>query len=262
VTRSLVSKLAASLLLIRLFTCDAIAQSAPDAQQLLAAADTIRTPAKPNVLSVELIEFRAGKQVDAKTLAVFSKPNGEGTFRTLVRFDAPARDAGKLMLKSGDELWFYDPAAQGSIRISPEQRLLGQESNGDVMTSNFSHDYSATYKGEEDVVDGDRKTRHCNKLELTKRVSDAQYQRIEMWIDASDNKPVKAKFYAESDKLLKTAFYRNYVQQLGEDRPSEAVIIDGLDPNWVTTMRMSNYAWKDIPDAWMQRDQLPRVRAQ
>ncbi|WP_277182757.1 outer membrane lipoprotein-sorting protein [Caballeronia sp. BR00000012568055] len=245
-----------------IFSAHAFAQATPDAQQLLAASDSIRTPSKSYVLTTALTEYRAGKQVDSNTLSVFSKPNGDGTYRTLVRFDAPVRDAGKLMLKSGDDLWFYDPASQASVRISPEQRLLGQESNGDVMTTNFSHDYTATFKGAEDVMDGDRQTRHCNKLELTKTVPDAQYQRIEMWLDAKDNRPVKGKFYAQSDRLLKTAFYRNYMPQLGVDRPGEAVIIDGLDPGWVTVMRFSNYTWKDIPDAWMQRDYLPRIKAQ
>lgn len=238
------------------------AQSAPDAQQLLAASDSIRSPSKPYVVTTGLTEYRAGKQVASNALSVFSKPNGDGTYRTLVRFEAPARDLGKLMLKSGDDLWFFDPSSQASVRISPEQRLLGQESSGDVMTTNFSHDYTATLKGTEDVLDGDRKTRHCNKLELAGSVAGVQYQRIEMWLDAVSDQPVKAKFYAQSGRLLKTAFYRNYVPQLGVDRPSEVVIIDGLDPGWVTVMRMSGYAWKDIPDAWMQRDYLPRFKLQ
>ena len=39
---------------------------------------------------------------------------------------------------------------------------------------------------------------------------DVTYHRIEMWIDASNNRPVKARFYSESGRLLKTAYYRQY----------------------------------------------------
>ena len=29
---------------------------------------------------------------------------------------------------------------------------------------------------------------------------------------------------------------------------------------WVTVMRYSDYAWRDVPDAWLQRDYLPRFK--
>lgn len=255
--------LLASLCLIQLFAGGARAAGAPDAQQLLAASDAIRIPARSFVLNASLAEYRAGKEVDSNALAIYTKPDADGgTFRTLVRFLAPARDAGKLMLKSGDDLWFYDPTNQASVRISPDQRLLGRESNGDVVTANFSHDYAATLAGEEDVMDGDRQQRHCYRLTLTGRTPNLIYSRIEMWLDATNSRPVKAKFYVDSGKLLKTAFYRRYTPQLGAERPTEFVIIDGLDSSWVTVMRFDNYAWRDIPDAWMQRDYLPRFRAE
>ena len=239
------------------------ALAAQDAQQLLAASDVVRVPGQSFVVDAALTEYRGGKQVDANGLTIYTKPDvGGGTFRTLVRFVTPARDVGKLMLKSGDDLWFYDPASQSSVRISPDQRLLGQESNGDVVTANLSHDYSAQAAGEEDVMDGDRQQRHCNRLSLTGKTSDLVYSRIEMWLDASNAHPVKARFYANGDRLLKTAFYRRYQKQLGAMRPTEVVIIDGLDPGWVTVMRFDNYAWREIPDAWMQRDYLPRFRAE
>ncbi|TDN70716.1 outer membrane lipoprotein-sorting protein [Paraburkholderia sp. BL10I2N1] len=251
----------ALLLVMQLAPFHAHAQAAPDAQQLLAASDAIRTPAQPFVLNAALTEYRSGKQIDANMLSIYTKPDAPGgTFRTLVRFVAPARDVGKLMLKNGDDLWFYDPANQASIRISPDQRLLGQEANGDVVTVNLAHDYTATLLGEEDVTDGDRQLRHCYKLSLAGKTPGLIYHRIEMWLDAANTRPVKARFFSESDRLLKTAFYRRYTMQLGAERPTEFVIIDGLDPNWVTVMRFSDYAWRGIPDAWMQRDYLARFR--
>ena len=41
---------------------------------------------------------------------------------------------------------------------------------------------------------------------------------------------------------------------------AETIIIDGLNPNWVTVMRFSNYAWREVPDVWLQRDYLPRFK--
>ena len=233
------------------------AHAAPTAQAILAASDAVRNPDKPFSLTVALVEYKNGRQTDGNTLSVYSN---SGQFRSLIRFVAPARDANKLMLKNGNDLWFFDPSSKASIRLSPQQRLLGQASNGDVVTVNLAKDYKADLAGEESVQDGERQTRKCYKLALVGVAPDVTYNKIEMWIDMANNRPVKARFYTESGQLLKTAYYRRYQANLGMERPTEAVIIDGLDPNWVTVMRYSDYAYRDIPEAWLQRDYLPRFK--
>ena len=237
------------------------ARGAPDAQAILAASDVVRNPSKSFGVVVTLIEYRNRKQTDANTLEVYSKAESAGgQYRSLIRFVSPPRDADKLMLKSGNDLWFFDPASKASIRLSPQQRLLGQAANGDVVTVNMAKDYQAELIGEEDVTDGERLSRHCYRLRLAEQSPDVTYDHIEMWIEIGTARPVKAHFYAESDRLLKTAYYRKFQPQLGRERPSEIVIIDGLDPGWVTVMRYSEYAWRDIPDSWLQRDYLPRFK--
>lgn len=233
--------------------------AAPDAQTILAASDAIRNPGKPFSLITTLIEYRQGRQTDSEELQVYSKASAvDGQFRSLIRFVAPARDAGKLMLKDGNELWFFDPSSQATIRISPRERLLGQAANGDVVTVNLARDYRAKLMGEEDVMDGERHMRHAYKLALAAISPDVTYDHIEMWIDVSSMRPIKSKFYAQSGGLLKTAYYRHFQPELGVARPTETVIIDGLDPNWITVMRFSDYAWRDVPDSWLQRAYLPR----
>jgi outer membrane lipoprotein-sorting protein len=237
------------------------AHAAPNAQDILAASDAIRNPDKPFSLTTVLVEYRNAKEVDTNTLTVYSKADTKsGQFRSLIRFVAPMRDANKLMLKNGNDLWFFDPSSKASIRLSPQQRLLGQASNGDVVTVNLAKDYSAKLLAEEDVQDGDRKTRHCYKLALAAVSTDVTYDHIEMWLDTTSSRPVKSRFYTESGQLLKSAYYRRYQAQLGVERPTETVIIDGLDPNWVTVMRFSDYAFREVPEVWLQRDYLPRFK--
>ena len=246
-------------LLMLAFT--APAQAALNAQQILAASDEVRNPDFPFGLTTTLTEYRNGKQTDSSTLAIYSKADqNSGQFRNLIRFVAPARDANKLMLKNGNDLWFYDPTNKASIRLSPQQRLLGQAANGDVVTVNLAKDYQASLAAEEDTQDGERKTRRCYKLALAASTPDVTYHQIEMWIDTANNRPVKARYYTESGRLLKTAYFRHYQKQLGAERPTETVIIDGLDPNWVTVLRYSDYAKRDVPDVWLQRDYLPRFK--
>ena len=238
-----------------------IAHAGPDAQAILAASDAIRNPGKPFALTTTLTEYRDGKRTDGNILTVYSRADGRsGQFRSLIRFVDPPRDTDKLMLKSGNDLWFYDPSSKATMRISPQQRLLGQAANGDVVTVDLAKDYKAALAGEEDVQDGDRKTRRCYKLALAAAAPDVTYHRVEMWVDVSDSRPVKGRFYSESGQLLKTAYYRRYQPELGVERPTETVIIDGLNPKWVTVMRFSDYAFRDMPETWLQRDYLPRFK--
>ena len=143
---------------------------------------------------------------------------------------------------------------------SPQQRLLGQASNGDVATVNFAKDYRVKLLGQEEVQDGERRKRNAYKLAMTAAAPDVTYASIEMWVDTENSRPLKARFFAESTRLLKTAYYRRYQPQLGLDRPTETVIIDGLNPQSVTLMRFSDYAARTIPDTWLQRDYLPRFQ--
>jgi len=235
--------------------------AAPSADEILAACDSIRNPGKSFSVTVTLTEFQAGKQVDTSTLTSYARTQQQGgDFASLIRFVLPARDAGKLMLKNGNDLWFYDPTNKASVRLSPQQRLLGQASNGDVATVNLAKDYKPTLVGQEDIQDGERQKRKAHKLNLVAVSPGVTYASIEMWVDVENSRPIKARFFSESARLLKTAYYRRFQPQLGAERPTETVIIDGLNPQSVTIMRYSDYVARTIPDTWLQRDYLPRFQ--
>jgi outer membrane lipoprotein-sorting protein len=241
--------------------CSVPLHAAPDAQAILAASDAIRNPSRPFSVTVTLTEFQGGSEVNASTLQSYSRVLAKGgQFASILRYVKPARDSGKLMLKVGSDLWFFDPATKASVRISPQQRLAGQASNGDVVTVNFARDYTATIAGTEEITDGERRKRRSLKLGLTAASEEAVYASAELWVDAESNQPLKARFYADSGRALKTAYYRRYQSQLGAERPTEMVIIDGLDPQAVTVLRMSEYAAREIPVTWYSRDFLPRFQ--
>lgn len=251
----------AGLLALRPQIVTAQPRAQKEALEILQTSDSIRNPGKPHRVKVTLTEFEAGKQVSASTLLTYSREHeNSGQYASLVSFLLPSRDAGKLMLRSGDDMWFYDPSTKASVRLSPQQRLMGQASNGDVVTVNLAHDYSAKFIAEEEITDGDRKSRAAIKLALTASAPTATYASIEYWVDAVSNQPIKGRFFAESGRLLKTVYYRRYANQLGRDRPTEAVIIDGLNPQAVTLMRFSDYAALTLPPSWFHRDYLPRFQ--
>lgn len=230
-----------------------------EALALLAGSDRVRNLPGSFSVRIVLTEFRQGRQTGSSVLTVYSRPAPDsGQYNNLVRFVAPARDAGKLMLRRGLDLWFHDPASGASVRISPQQRLLGQASNGDVMSTNLARDYRAELVGRESLRDGDGQTREAARLRLTALRDDVPYPLADYWIAPDDHHPLMARYHSAEGRLLKTAYFRKYRDVLGVLRPTETVIIDGLDPDWVTVMQLSRHTLREVPDAWLQRDYLPR----
>jgi hypothetical protein len=239
------------------------AEDAPSASDIVAAADHVRNPDKPFRVSLTLVEYQSGKAHDTVGLAVHSKLEpATHQYKNLVRYAAPARDVGKLVLLSGGNMWFYDPASKASIRISAQQRLIGQASNGDVLTVNLAHDYKSRLLGAESIQDADHQTRDTWHLDLTAATPEAAYSRLETWIEKGTLHPIKSKFYSDSGRALKIAYYRRYEPALGATRPFETIIIDAIDPHLVTKVTASDYRAEDVQDAWFQREYLPRFSAE
>jgi len=255
--KNLMIGFAAALFLI----AGAYAETKLSGQDIVAAADKVRNPGQPFRVSNTLVEYVGGKPRDRVVLVVFAKEDKQThQFSNIVRYTDPPRDVGKMVLMNGSNMWFYDPSSKVSVRISPQQRLMGQASDGDVVMANLAKDYTAKLDGEETLQDADRKDRVCWHLDLSAAAADAVYSRIEYWVEKGTYLPVKGKYYSDSGRLLKIAYFHKIAEQLGGKRPSETIIIDAVDQNLVTTMSNSDMRAQEVPDAWFQREYLPRVK--
>jgi len=261
----------------------AAAATPPNARDIVEAADRARNPQRSFRTTLTLVTYRNGQARERVVLGVHAKidkkledkidsrVNGQiqvaanaanagaaRQFKNLVRYIDPPRDAGKLVLLDASKMWFYDPASKTSVRISAQQRLIGQASNGDVLTVNLAHDYTATLIGEETIKDADHQDRRAWHLNLVAATGDAVYARLEYWVERDSYRAIKGKFYSDSGRVLKIAYYRKVAEVLGAMRPTETVIIDAVDANLVTTVDGSGYRAQELPEAWFQRDYLPR----
>jgi outer membrane lipoprotein-sorting protein len=248
-------------LTVSLFAVFASAACAEDARDIVAGADKVRNPDHPFRVTATVIEYRSGQAEDRNVFTVWSKLDpATGQFRDVMVYAEPPRDAGKVLLLNGDKLWFYDPASKQSVRISPQEKLAGQASAGDVLTENLAIDYAATILGEESVEDASHARRTCWHLQLKAADVAATYNRVEYWVEKETHYPIKAKFYADSGGLLKTLYYRDFTQRGGRIAPSQAVIIDAVDSTLVTTVDFGEPHFQEIPDAWFQREYLPHLK--
>jgi outer membrane lipoprotein-sorting protein len=239
----------------------AVAQAQTE-DEIVVATDKVRNPDKPFRSTLRLTEYVGGQERDHDSLVLYSKEDGATRrFRNLVQYVEPARDAGKRVLLDGHSLWFYDPNSKVSVRISAQQRLIGQEAIGDILTVNLAADYTPIIVGTETIDDATRQPRTCWHLELKANNDLATYNRVEYWVEQGSYFPVKGKFYADSGRLLKISYFRKFARQLGAIRPTEVVIIDAVDSSLATIATLGEYAYQEIPEAWFQRDYLPHLQA-
>lgn len=242
------------------FTMLSPAAYAQTAQEIVTATDKVRNADQPFRSTLTLTEYVSGNERTHTTMVLFSKEDASRRFRNLLEYVEPARDAGKRVLLDGRSFWFYDPTSQASVRISPQQRLVGQAAIGDVLSVNFAVDYAPTLAGTESIDDASRQQRACWHLELKAATQTAVYNRVELWVEQGTFRPIKGKFYSDSGRLLKVIYYRNFTERLGAVRPAEAVILDAVDSSLATIATFTASRFQEVPDAWFQRDYLPRLK--
>jgi outer membrane lipoprotein-sorting protein len=178
---------------------------------------------------------------------------------SLVTYAEPVAERGKALLMDGANLWFSAPSNSKPIRITPQQRLLGEASNGDVASTDYSGDYDAVILGQENV-NGTPAT----KLELTARPNSlAAYGKLHLYVKTSDAQPLKADFFAPSGKLLKSAVYTKYetLPNLGGKRQlTEIEITNAVNPSKKTVMRFDNFKVEALPQSRFTTTHLSRIR--
>lgn len=246
--------------LFAILAAHAPAAFAQSAQEIVVATDKVRNSSQPFRSTLTLTEYVTGQERSHTAFVLFSKEDGAGRFRNLLQYVEPPRDAGKRVLLDGRSFWFFDPTSQTSVRISAQQRLVGQAAIGDVLTVNLAADYTATLTATETIDDAARQKRTTWRLDLKAASDTAAYSRVEYWVEQGTFRPVKGKFYSDSGRLLKIIYYRNFTERLGAVRPAEAVIIDAVDSSLATIATFSDSRVQDVPDAWFQRDYLPRLQ--
>lgn len=207
--------------------------------EIVRQADRIRAPGPSFSFELTIVTPKGSEREPDARLAVSVKlPD-----KSLAKFLFPPRDRGRILLMVGPHLWVYLPTTDRPLRISPQQRLIGEVSHADVMRVNFGGDYLPTLVGE-DQVEGVT----CHVLELQGAVEGVTYHRIRYWVARETVRPVKAEFYTVTGLLLKTARYTRYREVLGTVRPTEILISDAVRAGALSRMIYSKFRLETLKD--------------
>lgn len=217
---------------------------------ILKKIDEIRAPAESFSFDLEIIVKTKNEQKISKYTVYVNSAT-----KSLVKFTYPAEDKGKIMLMVGNDMWMYFPTTQNPIRISPQQRLLGDVSNADAARVVYSIDYEVITSTRELINNFE-----LLKLTLKPKTKNAAYGEILLWVDTETYKPYKAEYYSSFQKLLKTVQYKEYQEILGNQRPTLLEIYSEFSKDKITLMKYSNFKLETLPDKYFRKEYLKYVK--
>lgn len=143
---------------------------------------------------------------------------------------SPAKNKGEIYIFNDRQMWFFKPSLKKPVSISARQRLVGQAANGDIATTHYARDYTATIE----KVENNGKDGKTYVLMLTANEKDLTYDKIRYWISDKTKLAVKAEFLTLQGEPFKigTMKYENKLTADGKKTPfvSELTIVDAKFP--------------------------------
>lgn len=115
----------------------------PDFAEILKRADSLVTFAASDFSALySFVDENPGQGTSTKQAMVFRRDKQNTYLIVIVK---PEEDKGKGYLKSGNNLWFYDPVSRRFTFTSAKDRFQNMNArNSDFTRSNLSGDYKVT----------------------------------------------------------------------------------------------------------------------
>lgn len=222
---------------------------APD--EIVAKADEVRSPQLDYTVEVNVTSIipDGGKRAAGYEVLI------KGRNKTIVKTMSPDIERGRTLLMLGTDLWAFMPDVSKPIRISLQQRLIGEVANGDIARANFAGDYKAKLLRVEKTG-----SREYYVLELNAVSEEVTYNKVVYWVDKANFNPLKAEFYAVSGRLLKTCSYEGYTVLAGMKRPSRLVLNDPLVKGRTSVLQYGNMQVKSLPEKYFTKDFMKKIK--
>ncbi len=218
------------------------------ADEVIAKADEGRIPPGPLTVETKIEDYEKDEKVHETKYKIYV---GADINYSLTDTIAPERQKGRKLLMDHDSIWLYTPDVKRAVRVSLQQRLTGEISNGDLSRTNFAGDYDGEMIDKQDL-DG----RQAYHMMLKAKRSTVMYAKIEYWVWADDFLPAQAVFYALSGKKIKTGLYSEPKVLLGHKRISKTKFSSAVDAKRSSVMSYQNFKKATIPKSFFNKEGL------
>ena len=232
----------------------------PDFVQMLKKADALVTFSDTDFSAMySFVQETPGQGSSSKQAMVFRRDR-ENTY--LIVIVQPEEDRGKGYLKSGDNLWYYDPVSRRFTFTSAKDRFQNMNArNSDFTRSDLAGDYK---------VVGSERARlgiyDCWVLDMVATSDDITFPKMRIWI-SDDGLVRKTQDFSYSGQHLRTVAFPQY-QQIGDRYyPTTVVIVDELRGAVIngkfekerTTYTVTRPSLQRLPDATFTKTWLEKL---
>ncbi|MGA2639473.1 MAG: outer membrane lipoprotein-sorting protein [Spirochaetia bacterium] len=232
----------------------------PDFTVILKHADALVTFAGSDFSALySFVQETPGQGTSTKQAMVFRRDK-ENTY--LIVIVQPVEDKGKGYLKSGNNLWFYDPVSRRFTFTSAKDRFQNMNArNSDFTRSNLAGDYKVVGSIRQKLGRFD-----CWVLDLEARTDEIGFPKMKIWI-SDDGLVRKTEDYSFSGQHLRTTAFPVY-QTVGDRYvPETVVILDELRGATIngafvkerTTYTISRPSVQRLPDATFTKTWLENL---
>jgi hypothetical protein len=229
--------------LLHLFLTAALAATPipAEVQKWVADADSARNAFDEVVIKARATQLTDGREQGSAEFEIYAK----GREKALLVF-RDAKNSGRKVLTDGPRMWLIVAGATNPVPITPNQRLLGGASFGDVARLRFASDYTATLREETETVAG----RECRVLDLVAKDLRAPYPKVVLRVDADEHVARKAVFFLPSGKEVKEVLFTKFSKAAGKTIVSEMMIRDllGRYSRTVTRLEYLDYRPAKLPN--------------
>ena len=160
-----------------------------------------------------------------------------GTEHSLVRVDAPPREAGTSTLKAGQEVWNYLPRVDRTIKVPPAMMMgswMGSHFTNDdlVKESSIVDDYEF-----EIVFEGERDGTEIWEFSLVPRPeAPVVWGEVRYEVRKADLMPTEVRYYDEAGELMRTMTFSEYQQMGGRLVPARMDVVPSDKPEERTSL--------------------------
>jgi outer membrane lipoprotein-sorting protein len=223
---------------------------APDFIKILKQADALVTFDDSDFSALyTFVQETPGQGQSSKQAMVFRRDKNNTYLIVIVK---PDEDKGKGYLKSGNNLWFYDPVSRRFTFTSAKDRFQNMNArNSDFTRSNLAGDYRVVASVRQKLGRFD-----CWVLDLEARTEDVGFPKMKIWV-SDDGLVRKTEDYSFSGQHLRTTAFPVYQQVGSRYVPETVVILDELRGTTIngtfvkerTTYTIARPSLQRLPDA-------------
>lgn len=220
------------------------------ASEIIKKVDEVRNPQMDYITSVEVVSYSLGHEPKSATYDVMVK----GKDRTIIKTVLPKVERGRILLMRDRNLWAFFPEVSKPLRLSMQERLIGEVSNGDIARTNFTGDYNAKLLRIEKLG-----AKEYYVLELIARSAEVTYGKVTLWVEKETYRPFKAEFFAISGRLIKLCFYESYKMRANRIRPTELVMDDPFIKGRKSVIKYDNMKIEEIPEKYFSKEYMKKL---